>query len=230
MSIVEQIRNRIKRELGGYIWEHLLDPGNTLNLTDQPAREAQNGIPARPAIQTTEAQRMTRSVLLRHYLKFLFGNIAVLGASSQTDYPSMPLEIGLPRIEGLQLDLEVALPVTISLQTFVQLVKAWAAIHAEGTFRDLTFRQICEPFASMVFDFFRENRSIVSNMYAKSPGAFFGVPEVVFDFNKGLPISIIHQNPKYGNAISASNKFLFNRESKKAVFEAQGTVNLNFDA
>nr|ARQ83950.1 polyprotein [Cherry virus A] len=228
LSIVEQNYNEIRRGLGNYIWENMIDPRDLLHLTAKPAVEASEGVAATPAITLSENQRAVKNTIRNYYLRIMFGNIAVMGTSEQTDYPGEHLEIPRPVIEN-QETLTAHLPAGMSLLTFATNVKAWGVVGAEGKFAGLTFRQLCEPFAEQAYNFFRENHGAVSFIYLKNPGAYFNCPAVVFDFNKGLPLTIIKIG-KNANAISACNQRLFNREGKKAVFAAQGEVNLSFDA
>nr|ARQ83982.1 polyprotein [Cherry virus A] len=228
LSIVEQNYNEIRRGLGNYIWENMIDPRDLLHLTAKPAVEASEGVAATPAITLSENQRAVKNTIRNYYLRIMFGNIAVMGTSEQTDYPGEHLAIPRPVIEN-QETLTAHLPAGMSLLTFATNVKAWGVVGAEGKFAGLTFRQLCEPFAEQAYNFFRENHGAVSFIYLKNPGAYFNCPAVVFDFNKGLPLTIIKIG-KNANAISACNQRLFNREGKKAVFAAQGEVNLSFDA
>nr|BCA25827.1 polyprotein [Cherry virus A] len=228
LSIVEQNYNEIRRGLGNYIWENMIDPRDLLHLTAKPAVEASEGIAATPAITLSENQRAVKNTIRNYYLRVMFGNLAVMGTSEQTDYPGEHLMIPRPVIEN-QEGLTAHLPAGMSLLTFATNVKAWGVVGAEGKFAGLTFRQLCEPFAEQAYNFFRENHGAVSFIYLKNPGAYFNCPAVVFDFNKGLPLTIIKIG-KNANAISACNQRLFNREGKKAVFAAQGEVNLSFDA
>nr|ARQ83888.1 polyprotein [Cherry virus A] len=228
LSIVEQNYNEIRRGLGNYIWENMIDPRDLLHLTAKPAVEASEGVAATPAITLSENQRAVKNTIRNYYLRIMFGNLAVMGTSEQTDYPGEHLAIPRPVIEN-QEALTAHLPAGMSLLTFATNVKAWGVVGAEGKFAGLTFRQLCEPFAEQAYNFFRENHGAVSFIYLKNPGAYFNCPAVVFDFNKGLPLTIIKIG-KNANAISACNQRLFNREGKKAVFAAQGEVNLSFDA
>nr|ARQ83890.1 polyprotein [Cherry virus A] len=228
LSIVEQNYNEIRRGLGNYIWENMIDPRDLLHLTAKPAVEASEGVAATPAIILSENQRAVKNTIRNYYLRIMFGNLAVMGTSEQTDYPGEHLAIPRPVIEN-QEALTAHLPAGMSLLTFATNVKAWGVVGAEGKFAGLTFRQLCEPFAEQAYNFFRENHGAVSFIYLKNPGAYFNCPAVVFDFNKGLPLTIIKIG-KNANAISACNQRLFNREGKKAVFAAQGEVNLSFDA
>nr|ARQ83904.1 polyprotein [Cherry virus A] len=228
LSIVEQNYNEIRRGLGNYIWENMIDPRDLLHLTAKPAVEASEGVAATPAIVLSENQRAVKNTIRNYYLRIMFGNLAVMGTSEQTDYPGEHLAIPRPVIEN-QEALTAHLPAGMSLLTFATNVKAWGVVGAEGKFAGLTFRQLCEPFAEQAYNFFRENHGAVSFIYLKNPGAYFNCPAVVFDFNKGLPLTIIKIG-KNANAISACNQRLFNREGKKAVFAAQGEVNLSFDA
>nr|ARQ83992.1 polyprotein [Cherry virus A] len=228
LSIVEQNYNEIRRGLGNYIWENMIDPRDLLHLTAKPAVEASEGVAATPAITLSENQRAVKNTIRNYYLRIMFGNLAVMGTSEQTDYPGDHLAIPRPVIEN-QEALTAHLPAGMSLLTFATNVKAWGVVGAEGKFAGLTFRQLCEPFAEQAYNFFRENHGAVSFIYLKNPGAYFNCPAVVFDFNKGLPLTIIKIG-KNANAISACNQRLFNREGKKAVFAAQGEVNLSFDA
>nr|ARQ83880.1 polyprotein [Cherry virus A] len=228
LSIVEQNYNEIRRGLGNYIWENMIDPRDLLHLTAKPAVEASEGVAATPAITLSENQRAVKNTIRNYYLRIMFGNLAVMGTSEQTDYPGDHLAIPRPVIEN-QEALTAHLPAGMSLLTFATNVKAWGVVGAEGKFSGLTFRQLCEPFAEQAYNFFRENHGAVSFIYLKNPGAYFNCPAVVFDFNKGLPLTIIKIG-KNANAISACNQRLFNREGKKAVFAAQGEVNLSFDA
>nr|ARQ83942.1 polyprotein [Cherry virus A] len=228
LSIVEQNYNEIRRGLGNYIWENMIDPRDLLHLTAKPAVEASEGVAATPAIILSENQRAVKNTIRNYYLRIMFGNLAVMGTSEQTDYPGEHLAIPRPVIEN-QEGLTAHLPAGMSLLTFATNVKAWGVVGAEGKFSGLTFRQLCEPFAEQAYNFFRENHGAVSFIYLKNPGAYFNCPAVVFDFNKGLPLTIIKIG-KNANAISACNQRLFNREGKKAVFAAQGEVNLSFDA
>nr|ARQ83896.1 polyprotein [Cherry virus A] len=228
LSIVEQNYNEIRRGLGNYIWENMIDPRDLLHLTAKPAVEASEGTAATPAIILSENQRAVKNTIRNYYLRIMFGNLAVMGTSEQTDYPGEHLAIPRPVIEN-QEALTAHLPAGMSLLTFATNVKAWGVVGAEGKFAGLTFRQLCEPFAEQAYNFFRENHGAVSFIYLKNPGAYFNCPAVVFDFNKGLPLTIIKIG-KNANAISACNQRLFNREGKKAVFAAQGEVNLSFDA
>nr|BCA25839.1 polyprotein [Cherry virus A] len=228
LSIVEQNYNEIRRGLGNYIWENMIDPRDLLHLTAKPAVEASEGVAATPAIILSENQRAVKNTIRNYYLRIMFGNLAVMGTSEQTDYPGDHLAIPRPVIEN-QEALTAHLPAGMSLLTFATNVKAWGVVGAEGKFAGLTFRQLCEPFAEQAYNFFRENHGAVSFIYLKNPGAYFNCPAVVFDFNKGLPLTIIKIG-KNANAISACNQRLFNREGKKAVFAAQGEVNLSFDA
>nr|ASL72081.1 polyprotein [Cherry virus A] len=228
LSIVEQNYNEIRRGLGNYIWENMIDPRDLLHLTAKPAVEASEGVTATPAIILSENQRAVKNTIRNYYLRIMFGNLAVMGTSEQTDYPGDHLAIPRPVIEN-QEALTAHLPAGMSLLTFATNVKAWGVVGAEGKFAGLTFRQLCEPFAEQAYNFFRENHGAVSFIYLKNPGAYFNCPAVVFDFNKGLPLTIIKIG-KNANAISACNQRLFNREGKKAVFAAQGEVNLSFDA
>nr|QIM55853.1 polyprotein [Mume virus A] len=228
MSIVEQLQNQIKRELGDYIWEQMIDRQNNLMMTAVAAIPAAEGVAARAAIAPSEAQQVTKARILNYYLSFLFGNLAILGTSEMTEYPTTRLEIPRPTIEG-QLEITQHLPSSISLLEFVQLVKAWGAVGAGLRFSHYKLRALCEPFARQAYAFFREHRDLASNIYLKNPGSYFDCPAVVFDFNKGLPLDILRQG-KNAIAVSACNQRLLNREGKKAVFAAQGEVNLSFDS
>ncbi|AVR54644.1 polyprotein [Mume virus A] len=228
MSIVEQLQNQIKRELGDYIWEQIIDRPNNLMMTAVAAVPATEGVVARAAVDPSEQQLVTKSRILSHYLSYLFGNLAILGTSEMTEYPTVRLEIPRPTIEG-QAEITQYLPTSISLLEFVQIVKAWGAVGAGTRFRNYKLRALCEPFARQAYAFFRDNKTLASNIYLKNPGSYFDCPAVVFDFNKGLPLDIIRQG-KNALAISACNQRLLNREGKKAVFAAQGEVNLSFDS
>ncbi|ALT08067.1 polyprotein [Currant virus A] len=228
MSITEQLQNEIKRGLGNYIWEHLIDPNNNLSLTERAEIPASEGVAAQPAVRLSEGDQATKIALKDFYLKILFGNLAVIGVSEMTIYPNIPMIIEPPEIAGRP-NLQQHLPTSMSLANFAQIVKAWGAVGAGGRFRDYTLRQLCEPFARQAHDFFREHPGEASGIYKKNPGIYFMCPQVVFDFNKGLPLSIVNQG-KNAVAISACNKRLMDREGKKAVFSAQGEVNLSFDS
>lgn len=209
--LIEQIRSELK----AYLWINIVDPLNLHGLT--PVQGA----------QLTPEQIDRKNVILDHYLRNLFGNIAVTGASDKVTFLNM--EIRLTPIPAARLNLQEPLQINHVLSESVGAVKAWRDNHQSASIRSLTLRAVCRPFANNAMDFLLENPDVRTNLFYSQPHNYARAPEVAFDFADGLSRNRLDNNRDRLFVLSALASRTFNHEAKKGVFEAQGSVNFTFD-
>nr|CAH2618717.1 polyprotein [Iranian poppy betaflexivirus]CAI5383887.1 polyprotein [Iranian poppy betaflexivirus] len=207
--------NQIQRELRNYLWENIVDSTNVLHLT-----------PAEPA-QLTQAQQQRKDLILDHFLKNLFGNIAIEGASDKVSFINMDLD--LPALPAAVAGTDAPYVITHNLRESVGAIKAWRDNHASSTIRALTLRACCRPFANQAMDFLIDNPEVRTNLYFTQPHHYGKAPEVAFDFSDGISTNRLSNNRDRQFVMSAMQSRTFNHESKKGVFEAQGAINVTFD-
>nr|QQG34645.1 polyprotein [Suaeda fruticosa betaflexivirus 1] len=215
MSAPDLLNEMVHSQLKEYLFRNIVDPNNQL------------GLQAAQGTQLTADQEARKNLIMTHYLKNLFGNIAKTSASDKTSF--LDMEITLPALPGIPVGQEQNYVITHNLRTSVGAIKAWRDNHNNQVIRNLTFRAVCEPFAVYAMDFLIENPDVRTNLFWTRPYDFGKAPEVCFDFNKGIPIQRIQNNRDRLYVISQLNSRTFNHENKKGVFEAQGAVNFTFD-
>ncbi|QGR26011.1 polyprotein [rubber tree virus 1] len=214
MSIVKQLQEQIAQGIEELVWSQI-DPANALLMVQTEGN---------PVV--SQNQLTTKRAILNHYLDYLIGNIAILGTSKETQFPNVNLMVPIPTFTGL--NWPANLQPTFNLNDFVHTVEAWAATHTERWIRDSTRRQLFEPFAVNAFHFLQADPATrITNIARKRAYLCRKAPEVAFDFASGLPPRML--NDARAQVVSALNSSLFRTEGQKAVFEAKGMVELNFD-
>ncbi|URZ62319.1 putative polyprotein [Gerbera capillovirus A] len=213
MSVVLMVQETIKQGVERQLWD-MIDPGNVLHLT--PEGEA-----------TLDAnQKAAKRSILNHYMDYLAGNVAILGSSRETQFPSFNLLIPSPKVIGVEWPQD--LKPKINLRDFVKRIEAWASEHENEWVKNSTRRQLFEPFALHAMHFLQmDPENHITNIARKRSYQCRKAPEVAFDFCSGLPRSVI--TDARAQVISALNSSLFKTEGQKGVFEAKGFVEMNFD-
>ncbi|OIW14064.1 hypothetical protein TanjilG_11409 [Lupinus angustifolius] len=154
--------------------------------------------------------------LMRHYYKFVFGNIVVYGASDNTVYPPVHF---------------TTTTITYTIGAAAPVVKQWeinlkdVVVQLKGACRDseieavkvATWRNICEAFAEEAREFLKESEGeLTTNLYDKWPRAFEVAPWIAFDFAGGLSMTKLSSGEK--KVIEIMTKQLFRTQGQSAVF------------
>ncbi|QED42834.1 coat protein [Trichosanthes tepovirus A] len=144
---------------------------------------------------------------LQFILEYIFGNIALKGASSSTEWEDIEVQTGLytPGVGGAHFtrSLEELLPgeenkamrdASFKLKVnFHQMIMSLTALLKSSNspfVRNKTFRRLCAPFAEEAMNYlnYRKTEGEYSNLVMKMPETCRAAPEVCFDFNEGLDV------------------------------------------
>lgn len=178
-----------------------------------------NGFPGlilNPADDIQREQNRMRSLIVKGVLEDVFGNIAVLGASENTDFPA-----GNRRTRTFRMG-ENNYVFQYDLSEFINAIKnAQFSSELEGV-ANATLRQMCIPFAENAKAFLRrvyQEHGEVSNLAKKMPQSCLRAPWVAFDFNGGLYFLTLTTQERA--VVQNLKRRLFNTEWKKEVYNAQ---------
>ncbi|ANR76370.1 putative 239.6 kDa polyprotein [Yacon virus A] len=213
MSLENVIRVMRAHRVTVYLWENYIDKEK--KLKKEP--------PSPDSPEITGEGSETYKVVSKHFVKYLFGNIAVFGSSEKTEYPD--IEFYIPEIKAG----DVQVKWKISLGVIVPEIKSFCGMHDRIAMNRATWRNICEAFAEEAMMFLKErfHMGTTTAIYKKFPKAFAGAPHVVFDFASGLDMSKL--NPNELTVIDKMTKRLFRTEGQKGIFEANQEVNLELE-
>nr|QQG34604.1 CP [Avocado citrivirus 1] len=214
MSIKLKMRDMVRKGLKEYLWNSFVDPENTLGLREL----AQDNT----VVQLNDDQRLDKLAISMYYMKLYFGNIADMGASLQTEFPSMTMEVRpmqLPHPIGERREWRS----DFNLRTLAESIKTWGRANTDPTIRTLSFRKLCEPFADEALGYYLDNHERASNLYEKMPEICLA-REVSFDFASGLSEINLAQFPLRKRTIQSLNSRLFHSQGKQMEFTARGTI------
>nr|UYL94498.1 MAG: polyprotein [Leptosphaeria biglobosa betaflexivirus 3] len=215
MSIKNLLENEMKEGIQDYVWRNVIDSTNQMNMS--------------PAVGTNLTQELAerKAFILRHFFKYLAGNLAVEGTSEQTKYPDHTIR--LPPIPAARLGGTENLALEMNMVETIGAMRAWRdSLPANHPNRNATLRQMATPFADHALEFLVEHANDVKTNLAASHPELAKAPEVAFDFAKGLsPRHTVHA--LRAQTIGAFTGRTFRTEGQKGVFTAQGTVNVSYD-
>nr|CAH2618900.1 polyprotein [Linum macraei betaflexivirus]CAI5385154.1 polyprotein [Linum macraei betaflexivirus] len=215
ISIQEEIRSVTRQEITQHLWASYIKPReNTISQMERITTCA-------------ETNKQNLKTILSHYLSYLFGNVALLGTSSKTQWPNVTVRIPGIRIpwgaENFDLQWE------INLSVIIPDVETYKSAHTNPLVSGQTLRQICEHFASEAYHFLKRvyAQGVSTNIYRKWPRALESAPWVAFDFCGGLNMSQLSPDEK--KVVDRLTKRLFRTEGQKGVFEAGQEVNVDLE-
>lgn len=215
MSIKNLLESEMKEGIQDYVWRNIIDANNQMNMS--------------PAVGTNLTQELAerKAFILRHFFKYLAGNLAVEGTSEQTKYPDHTIR--LPPIPAARLGGTENLAMELNMVETIGAMRAWRdTLPMNHPNRNATLRQMATPFADHALEFLVEHANDVKTNLAASHPELAKAPEVAFDFARGLsPRHTVHA--LRAQTIGAFTGRTFRTEGQKGVFTAQGTVNVSYD-
>nr|QQG34585.1 polyprotein [Avellana capillovirus 1] len=230
MSLSLKIQEGRRREVLTYLWTNYLQvAGKTL---PSDVRVEQGVWPA----DDTEAQKVSRrkfDVIISFYCKYLFGNVAIYGASESTVYPNASFDTPSVTFKqpaaGEGPEVTTSTFWTINLHRVVPAIKTFCRESNMSILKDATWRNICEAFAKEAYNFLKEKfpEGVTTAIYDKWPKAFESAPHMAFDFAAGLKMCSL--SPSEKKVIDRMTKRLFRTEGQKGIFEAATDQNMEME-
>nr|QQG34611.1 CP [Avocado betaflexivirus 1] len=144
----------------------------------------------------------------------LFGNIALLGASEESEFPDLQITVPASTTGA------VTAGGSFKLSDVVNAIRTARDGATQEEIRNLTLRQMCEPFAQEARTalFEMKKAGVVSNLAIKMRKIGGRAPQVCFDFNAGLNQNTLSNSEK--SVIQQLNVRLFKTEQELSKNEA----------
>nr|CAY32624.1 coat protein [Fig latent virus 1] len=141
----------------------------------------------------------------------IFGNIAILGSSEETEFP--PLELEVEDLKGQKI-------ASYTLSDIIELIRDYRDTHKSQSIKMMTLRNICEAFAHEARLFLMEAKKIglVTNLCAKMTKTCGRAPQVAFDFSTGLAHNTLSNSEK--SVIQNLNARLYATQADQSKNEA----------